>query len=219
MLYLVRHGLSDWNGQNRFTGWTDITLAPKGRKEALTCAKKLRDVSFDVMFTNQLMRCVETLLIIISKNKVEERVVFQHGGKLGKLGKHVHKWKEVPVFTSEELNERHYGDLQGLNKNVIVRKFGAKKVHSWRRGWDVRPPGGESLKDTYERTVPYLKKEILPLIRQGKNVLVVASGNSLRSIRMYLDKLSEDQVVELEIPHAVPIRYNYNKKKRTYYVV
>lgn len=186
-LLLVRHGQSQWNLENRFTGWIDIPLTEAGRAEARRAGEQIRSlgIRFDVAYTSVLVRATETLEIILS-------IVNQ---------------KEIPILKDTALNERHYGQLQGLNKEEMRKKFGDAQVKLWRRSYDVAPPGGESLKDTAARTIPFFESRILPDLRAGKNVLVSAHGNSLRSIVMHLDHLTKEQVLALEIPTGVPIRY------------
>ena len=188
LLVLVRHGESQWNLENRFTGWIDIPLTEKGREEARRAAEKIRDIHFDRAYTSVLQRATESLDIIL-------QVIGQQG---------------IPVAYDRALNERHYGDLQGLNKAETAEKFGKKQVHLWRRSYDVAPPGGESLKDTAARTLPYFEAHILPDLHAGKNVLVSAHGNSLRSIVMQLDQLTREQVIELNLATGVPIVYKFS---------
>jgi 2,3-bisphosphoglycerate-dependent phosphoglycerate mutase len=187
LLVLVRHGESQWNLENRFTGWVDVPLTEKGREEARRAGEKLRHIHFDKAYTSRLQRAIESLEIMLS-------VIGQ---------------PDLPVEYDQALNERHYGDLQGLNKAEIAAKFGAEQVRLWRRSFDVAPPGGESLKDTAARTLPYFEAHIVPDLRAGKQVLVSAHGNSLRSIVMHLDKLSEQQVLELNLATGVPIIYEF----------
>lgn len=185
VLILVRHGQSQWNLENRFTGWVDVSITEKGEAEAHRAAAELKGLHIDAAFTSELKRAQQTLDIILRD--------------LGQTG--------VPVEKSAALNERHYGDLQGLNKDETAKKYGAEQVHIWRRSYDVKPPNGESLKDTAERTLPYFSSKILPLAAAGKCVLVSAHGNSLRAIVMALDKLTPAQVTELNIDTGRPIRY------------
>jgi len=188
LLVLVRHGESQWNLENRFTGWIDIPLTEKGREEARRAAEKIRDIHFDRAYTSVLQRATESLDIML-------QVIGQQG---------------IPVAYDRALNERHYGDLQGLNKAETAEKFGKKQVHLWRRSYDVAPPGGESLKDTAARTLPYFEAHILPDLHAGKNVLVSAHGNSLRSIVMQVDQLTREQVMELNLATGVPIVYKFS---------
>ncbi len=186
-LVLIRHGQSQWNLENRFTGWIDVPLTEAGREEARRAGEKLRSLNlrFDAAYTSRLIRSIETLKVVL--------------GILGQEG--------IPVFEDQALNERHYGELQGLNKDEMRKKFGEEQVRLWRRSYDVAPPGGESLKDTAARTIPYFESRILSDLKNGKNALVVAHGNSLRSIVMHLDHLTQAEVLALEIPTGVPIRY------------
>lgn len=185
-LVLIRHGQSLWNAENKFTGWTDIGLSEKGIKEAENAGKILEDVAFDVVHTSALIRAQKTAEIIIENNK---------------------KSKGIPVHKDKRLNERHYGSLQGLNKKETAEKYGAEQVHIWRRSFDVPPPDGESLKMNAERTLPYFKENIIGDLENGKNVLVAAHGNSLRSIVMFIENISKEDVVKLEIQTGVPRTY------------
>jgi 2,3-bisphosphoglycerate-dependent phosphoglycerate mutase len=209
-LVLLRHGRSSWNVRNLFTGWVDVPLANEGRADAALAAKKLSRHSFDAVFTSNLVRAVETMLIACSEFSDGGFVAIPHGKP---QEKHARVAGEIPVYQSDALNERHYGDLQGRNKEDAARKYGAGQVRLWRRSFSVRPPGGESLSDTCKRTLPYFRKKIVPLLKKGENVLVVAHGNSLRSIVMALDGLSEDEVVSLEIPFDKYIEYGYRAGK------
>ena len=187
-LVLIRHGQSLWNAENRFTGWTDIDLSKKGEKEAKEAGEKLENVAFDVVHTSALMRAQRTAEIIIKHNKISQ---------------------DIPTYKDERLNERHYGSLQGLNKTETAEKYGAEQVHIWRRSFDISPPDGESLKMTAERTLPYFKEEVLKHLDEGKNVLISAHGNSLRSIVMYIENISKEDIVKLEIQTGVPRTYEY----------
>ena len=189
-LVLVRHGQSQWNLENRFTGWEDVPLTEQGRAEAKRAGELLKahGARFDQAFTSDLTRAQDTLAII-----------------LGVLGQ-----KDLPVEKDKALNERHYGKLQGLNKAETAEKYGAEQVHIWRRSYDVPPPEGESLKDTAARTLPYLDAKILPAVKAGKNVIVAAHGNSLRSIVMQLDELTREQVLELNLDTGVPLVYEFD---------
>lgn len=184
-LVLVRHGESQWNLENKFTGWVDVPLTDKGREEARSAGEKLKGIKFDKAFTSVLQRANETLDIIL-KTIGEEN---------------------IPIEKDQALNERHYGDLQGLNKAETAQKFGPEQVHIWRRSYDVAPPNGESLKDTAARTLPYFEEKIVPELKAGKNILVAAHGNSLRSIVMFLDYLTKQQVLDLNLATGLPIVY------------
>lgn len=184
ILTLIRHGQSIWNLQNRFTGWVDVPLSDLGRKEAKRAAGHIGDMKFDVAYTSALRRAQHTLEIIQDE-----------------LG-----W-ELPVIRDQALNERHYGDLQGLDKDETRARHGDEQVHIWRRSFDVPPPNGEALKNTAERTLPFFDRCIMGDIRKGRNVLVVAHGNSNRSIVMKLDGLSGEEIMKLELATGVPLVY------------
>ncbi|MGC8573705.1 MAG: 2,3-bisphosphoglycerate-dependent phosphoglycerate mutase [Caldisphaera sp.] len=193
ILCLLRHGESLWNKENRFTGWVDVPLTDKGREEAIRAGLLLKNYRFDVAYTSKLERAIETLDLVLLT-----------------LG------YKIPVIKDEHLNERHYGDLQGLNKEETARIYGDDQVKLWRRSYKVRPPNGESLEDTQKRTVPFFKNTIMLDLRNGKNVLVVAHGNSLRSIVMYLENISEDDIPHLEIPTGLPIIYDVYWDDKSY---
>ena len=184
-LVLVRHGQSQWNLENRFTGWVDVSITELGAKEARRAGGELKAIVFDVAFTSELKRAQETLDILLEE--------------LGQKG--------LPTFKDKALNERHYGDLQGLDKAETAKKYGDAQVHIWRRSFDVKPPGGESLKDTAARTLPYFSSQILPKARAGQNVLVAAHGNSLRAIVMELEKLSPEEIMKVNIETCRPMIY------------
>ena len=188
-LVIVRHGQSEWNKQNRFTGWIDVDLAEKGVEEARNAGHLLKDIPFDYAFTSALKRAQRTLDII-----------------MGESGQ-----KDIPVKKDQALNERMYGDLQGMNKDEARSKFGEEQVHIWRRSYDVNPPNGESLKDTAARVLPYFKGEIVPLLKKGFNVIISAHGNSLRALIMYLEKISEDDILKVEVPTGKPKLYELDE--------
>ncbi len=183
-LAIVRHGQSLWNRQNRFTGWVDVPLTSVGEDEARHAGARLSGMHFDVAYTSALTRAQQTLALIMQAAEFD-----------------------LPVIRDQALNERHYGDLQGLDKAETAKRYGAEQVKIWRRSFSTPPPNGESLADTAKRTLPFFERAILGDIAQDKNVLVVAHGNSNRSIVMRLDALSETQVLELEIQTGVPIVY------------
>ncbi|MBX3253473.1 MAG: 2,3-diphosphoglycerate-dependent phosphoglycerate mutase [Chitinophagaceae bacterium] len=188
LLVIVRHGQSQWNLENRFTGNRDIALTQTGREEAHAAGKKLKNIVFDTAFTSLLSRAEETLRIILEE--IEQ--------------------VQIPVIRNSALNERSYGDLQGLNKADTAAKYGTEQIEAWRRGYEIKPPGGESLKETAERVVPFYKQEIEPLLVADKNVLVVAHGNSLRALMMYLEKLSPEAIVSVNIPTGIPRVYTFS---------
>ncbi len=191
-MVLLRHGQSVWNAENKFTGWTDVDLSPKGEEEARSAGEQLAEICFDVIHTSELIRAQKTAKIVMLQNTASNN---------------------PPTRQDQRLNERHYGSLQGLNKDETREKFGEEQVHIWRRSFDVPPPDGESLEMCAERTLPYLMEEIEPDLLAGKNVLVAAHGNSLRSIVMSIENLSPEEILSVEIPTGSPIRYEYENGK------
>lgn len=212
ILVLLRHGESTWNKENRFTGWTDVDLTEKGKEEAMNAGKIMKDknFTFDIAFTSVLKRAIDTLNIVLNEMNISLDINYS--------------WK---------LNERHYGALQGLNKDETRKKYGEEQVHLWRRSYDVKPPEltvdderypghdpkykdlkqeelplTESLKDTLKRTLEYYNNDIIKYLHDGKNVLVVAHGNSIRSIIKYIENISDDEIMKVEIPTGVPYVYN-----------
>ena len=188
-LILIRHGQSVWNSSNRFTGWSDVDLSEKGIGEAEEAGRQLSDIRIDVVHTSDLIRAQRTADIVMQHNEVSG---------------------DAPTKYDWRLNERHYGALQGLNKAETAEKHGAEQVHIWRRSFDVAPPEGESLEMTAERTIPYFTEEIVSDLESGKNVLVSAHGNSLRSIVMHIEDISPEDIVSLEIPTGVPLFYHHD---------
>jgi len=190
LLVLVRHGQSDWNLKNLFTGWRDVDLTEKGVAEAREAGRKLKaqGIKFDVAFTSALKRAQRTLDLMLTE--------------LGQTA--------IPVFKDQALNERDYGDLVGLNKDDARKKWGEEQVHLWRRSYDVAPPGGESLRDTAARVLPYYIREILPRVLRGDRVLVSAHGNSLRALVMVLDQHTPETITELNLDTGVPMIYRLN---------
>ncbi|MBH0191131.1 MAG: 2,3-bisphosphoglycerate-dependent phosphoglycerate mutase [Nitrospira sp.] len=184
-LVLLRHGESQWNLENRFTGWVDVPLSPRGVEEAKNAGDKLKGFTFDRAFTSVLSRANETLRFVLE-------VIGQTA---------------IPIEKDKALNERMYGELQGLNKAETATKYGDAQVKIWRRSYDVRPPGGESLKDTAERVLPYYDTRIKPCVLKGETILIAAHGNSLRALVMQLEQLSKEQVLELNIPTGAPLLY------------
>ncbi len=188
-LVLLRHGESQWNLENRFTGWVDVPLSPRGIQEAKDAGEKLRSFTFNRAFTSVLARANETLRLVLEA--------------IGQTG--------IPIEKDKALNERMYGELQGLNKDETAKKYGEAQVKIWRRSYDVRPPGGESLKDTAERVLPYYERIIKPYLLKGDTILIAAHGNSLRALIMELEQLSREQVLELNIPTGAPLLYELDK--------
>ena len=192
-LVLVRHGQSEWNEKNLFTGWKDPKLTPKGVDEAIKAGKELKEAgySFDKMFTSDLFRAQDTGRIILEQMDIPS----------------------IEVIKDVSLNERNYGDLAGLNKDEARKKWGEDQVHIWRRSFDVPPPGGESLKDTAKRVLPYFKENIIPELIEGLDILVAAHGNSLRALVMELEEISSEEIIELEISTGVPLVYKFEENK------
>jgi 2,3-bisphosphoglycerate-dependent phosphoglycerate mutase len=196
-LICVRHGQSLWNKENKFTGWVDVDLSEKGKSEAETAGELLKNFKIDMVFTSVLKRAINTADIILNKNESKPEII-----------------------RDKALNERHYGELQGLNKAEIGEKVGAEQLHIWRRSYDIAPPEGESLKDTQERVIPYYENEILPMIKAGKNILISAHGNSLRALAMHLENISKDDISDINIPTGQPYVYelddNFNVISKKY---
>lgn len=214
-LVLMRHGQSLWNKNNLFTGWVDVPLSKKGVEEALKAGERIKHIPFDQIFVSTLCRAQMTAYLAIAVHDEGKTPVVQHPGE-GKMEEWGAIYSEksakesIPVTVAWQLNERMYGELQGLNKDETRAQFGADQVKIWRRSFDTAPPQGESLKMTAERTLPYFDETIVPLLVSGKNVLISAHGNSLRAIVMKLDSLSADEVVQLEIPTGEPICYTFD---------
>jgi 2,3-bisphosphoglycerate-dependent phosphoglycerate mutase len=190
LLVLVRHGQSEWNLKNLFTGWRDVDLTEVGVQEAEKAGRALKaqGVNFDIAFTSALKRAQRTLDIILDE-----------------MGQ-----RKIPVIRNQALNERDYGDLSGLNKDDARKKWGEEQVHIWRRSFDIAPPGGESLRDTAARVLPYYIQEILPRVMRGERVLVAAHGNSLRALVMVLDRHTKESILKLNIDTGVPMIYRLN---------
>ena len=189
-LVLVRHGQSEWNAKNLFTGWKDPKLTDLGIQEAIRAGKLLetRNLNFDLMFTSDLFRAQETGRLILEQINQ----------------------KDIEIIQDQSLNERNYGDLAGLNKDEAREKWGEEQVHIWRRSFDVPPPGGESLKNTAERVLPYFEREIMPKVKKSLNILVAAHGNSLRALVMHLENITSEEIVKLEIATGDPLIYEYS---------
>lgn len=213
-LILLRHGQSEWNKKNIFTGWVDIPLSSEGIEEALASGQRIQNIPIDIIFTSTLNRGLMTALLAMSVHRSGKVTVVEPSSD----DPHA-EWRRcysdqtlktlIPIITAWQLNERMYGQLQGLNKEMMRQKYGPEQVQLWRRSYDSAPPGGESLKMTAQRTLPYFQNQIVPELQRGKNVLISAHGNSLRSIVMQLDGLSEKEVVELEIPTGIPLFYEF----------
>lgn len=214
-LILMRHGQSQWNLSNLFTGWVDIPLSSRGIEEALEGGEEIKDLPIDMIFTSSLIRAQMTAMLAMSLHHSGKVPVILHPGEnnLDKWG-HIYspeaEKQTIPVIRAWELNERMYGELQGLNKTELANKYGAEQVQIWRRSFDVPPPGGESLQMTAARSIPYFEKMILPQLEAGLHVFVAAHGNSLRSIMMKLDNLTAQEVVSLELSTGKPIVYDFH---------
>lgn len=190
-LILIRHGQSQWNLENRFTGWQNVGLTEKGEEEAHLAGIQLKGEKLDIAFTSTLLRAQKTLDIIL------EEIHFQ----------------SLTIISNKALNERCYGELEGLDKAETALKYGEEQVLTWRRSYDVSPPGGESLKNTFDRVIPYFLNRILPLLEMGEHVLVVAHGNSLRSLIMFLEDLTPEQIQLKELPTGVPQIYDFSDEQ------
>lgn len=188
-LVIVRHGQSEWNKANIFTGWVDVGLTEEGIAEAKRAGELLKNYKFDEAHTSVLKRAYLTLDIILNETGQTD----------------------IPITKNKNLNERMYGDLQGMNKDEAREKFGEEQVHIWRRGFDTPPPNGESLKDTLERVTPYFEKEIEPKLRRGENIIISAHGNSLRALIMKLENIPPENIVSVEIPTGVPKVYDLDE--------
>jgi 2,3-bisphosphoglycerate-dependent phosphoglycerate mutase len=214
-LIMMRHGESEWNRLNLFTGWVDIPLSPKGVEEAIEGGRKIAHIPIDVIFTSTLIRAQMTAMLAVMNHSSHKVPCVQHPreGKLedwAKVYSEETKKNCIPVYNSWELNERMYGKLQGMNKQEMREKFGNEQVQIWRRSFDAAPPEGESLAMTAARSIPYFKENIHPMLKEGKNVFISAHGNSLRSIVMFLDNLTKDQVVHLELATGAPLVYTFS---------
>lgn len=188
ILIIFRHGQSVWNLENKFTGWVDVELTEKGIQEAKNAGEKLKPFEFDLAYASDLKRAQNTLTLALDV-----------------------AGKKVPTIYNKALNERMYGDLQGLDKTETAKKYGEDQVKIWRRSFDIPPPNGESLKDTADRVIPYFKTEIEPQLKAGKNIVIAAHGNSLRALIMYLEKMTPKEILEFEIGTAVPRLYELDK--------
>jgi len=212
-LVLIRHGQSVWNKKDVFTGWVDVPLSVDGINDAFLAGEKIADIEFDVIFTSVLVRSIETAMLCMSKNKSPKTPVVinledKKTNSWARINDQAMASQIIPVYQDWRLNERCYGDLQGQNKTRLGEIYGKEQVRIWRRSFDVAPPNGESLKDTAARSIPFLEEKAIPLVKQGKNVLIVAHGNSLRAIVMHLNHLSAREVQDLEIPTGQPLFYD-----------
>lgn len=225
-LILMRHGQSMWNAAKLFTGWVDVPLTNVGIEEAIAGGKKIADIDIDEVHVSTLIRAQMTAMLALAQHNGGKTPVFQYpepnGGtdSVSENEARMIEWAQIkgdagstdllPVHVSWQLNERMYGDLQGLNKDATRKQYGDEQVHIWRRSYDVPPPSGESLKLTAERTIPYLENTLIPALQSGNNVFVAAHGNSLRSIIMHIEGLSEEEVLSLEVPTGQPMAYMWS---------
>ena len=226
LLILMRHGQSMWNAAGLFTGWVDVPLSNQGIEEAIDGGKKIAEYDIDEVHVSTLIRAQMTAMIALAQNNHGKTPVFQYDepsdeSNTSQNEARMNEWAQIrgdagsasilPVHVSWQLNERMYGDLQGLNKDATREQYGAEQVHIWRRSYDVPPPNGESLELTANRTIPYLENSIIPQLSNGKNLFVAAHGNSLRSIIMSIESLTKEEVLSLEVPTGVPIIYQYQE--------
>lgn len=212
-LFLLRHLKSQWNLENRFTGWVDIPLIKNVAQRAKKTAKRIFRFKIDAIYSSPLVRNQQTVMTIL-KYFHEKYPIFIHldKGKMKEWGNFEEINKNyIPVYISENLNERYYGKLQGLNKKRMIQKYGPEKVRRWRRSFSTPPPGGESLKEVFKRTVPFYRKHIEKDLKHGKNVLIVLSHNPLRAIIKYIEKFSDENIINIEVPFAGLIIYNFDK--------
>lgn len=216
-LFLLRHLKSQWNQDDRFAGWTDGPLAKHDGKDAHDLANKIFQNKIDTIYSSPLFRNMDTVAKIL-ECLPEKYPFFIHlyGGKMQKWGNYTDiSDNDIPTYLSENLNERYYGKLQGLSKEDTIKKYGEEEVHLWRRSYDIAPPGGESERDVYKRTIPFYKKYIERDLKAGKNVLVVASHNSLRAIVKYVENISDEKIIDLELPFGALIKYDFDSRKYT----
>jgi 2,3-bisphosphoglycerate-dependent phosphoglycerate mutase len=214
LLILLRHGQSMWNQKNVFTGWVDVPLSKQGIQEAINAGKKLTNTQIDMIFTSTLVRAQQTAMIAFSEHSSGKVPVVIHNNpeqaEKSVIYNNAEKNHTIPTYIDWRLNERYYGELQGLNKDETKQQYGEEQVKVWRRSYDTPPPNGESLQMTCQRTLPCLNERIIPQLKQGRHCLVSAHGNSLRSIVMEIEQLNEAEVLNLEIATGKPIVYNYN---------
>jgi 2,3-bisphosphoglycerate-dependent phosphoglycerate mutase len=220
-LILLRHGESAWNEKNIFTGWVDVPLSARGVEQALQAGELIKNYPIDVIFSSQLIRAKTTATLAMLYHKDQKTpVLLNPSDDRMQAWSHIYseetKKLTLPMICAWQLNERMYGELQGLNKALTAEKFGAEQVQKWRRSYNEKPPEGESLKMTVDRAWPYFQNVVLPYLKEGKNVFIAAHGNSLRAIMMHLDRLTEDQVCSLELDTGRPYIYEYKMTLNKY---
>lgn len=217
-LILVRHGESLWNEKNLFTGCVDVPLTKKGVEEAIEAGKRISNIPVDMIFTSALIRAQMTAMLAMTQHRRKKVPVIMHNESdqakaWSQIFSEETKKQTIPVIAAWQLNERMYGELQGLNKQETADRYGKEKVHEWRRSYDIPPPNGESLEMCAERAVAYFREHIEPQLLSGKHVMIAAHGNSLRSIIMYLDKLTSQEVISLELSTGIPMLYIFKEGK------
>ncbi|MBA7612692.1 2,3-bisphosphoglycerate-dependent phosphoglycerate mutase [subsurface metagenome] len=211
-LVLLRHFKSQWNLENRFTGWVDVPLCLEGENQVKDVAQKISAYNIDSVYTSPLIRNQDSVLKVLSYIGEEYPIFIHFAGRMKKWAKFAELNKNyVPVYISEALNERHYGKLQGLNKAETMKKYGQDKVHQWRRSFKQRPPGGETLKDVFNRAIPFYKKYVEKDLKQEKNILMVVSHNSARALIKYIEKIADKDIIKLEVPYGGLIVYDFDK--------
>ncbi|KDP20222.1 hypothetical protein JCGZ_09854 [Jatropha curcas] len=215
-LILIRHGESLWNEKNLFTGCVDVPLTKKGVEEAIEAGKRISNIPVDMIYTSSLIRAQMTAMLAMTQHRRRKVPIILHNESeqarsWSQIFSEDTKKQSIPVITAWQLNERMYGELQGLNKQETADRFGKEKVHEWRRSYDIPPPNGESLEMCAERAVAYFEDEIEPQLLSGKNIMIAAHGNSLRSIIMYLDKLTSQEVISLELSTGIPMLYIFKE--------
>jgi len=212
-LFLLRHLKSQWNLENRFSGWVDVPLMKDTEKRAKEITKKIFQFKIDVIYSSPLYRNQRTVGKILEFANKKYPIFFHlDKGRMKNWGNFTELNKNyIPVYLSEALNERYYGKLQGLDKKETIKKYGERKVHLWRRSYDVAPPGAESLKDVIKRAIPFYRKYIEKDLKKGKNVLVVLSHNSLRAIVKYIEKVSDKDIINIEVPFGGLVKYDLDK--------
>lgn len=215
ILVLVRHGESRWNQCNRFQGWVDVPLSENGVREAQVCARHCREFDFSAAFTSSLARAQATLLMILAQQ--DRTGIFQHDhdpryARWVKASNHCNGG-DIPIFETQTMNERYYGDLQGMEKGEAEKKYGKAKVLVWRRGYEERPPHGESLKDVFQRVHPYFTRRVESRVKRGETVLLSGHGNTLRSIIRHIEHLSEENIAFVDLPEATPLVYEWSRGK------
>jgi len=215
-LFLLRHLKSQWNEENRFSGWVDVPLLKKGMEKAKELSKKIFKFKIDAIYSSPLFRNQHTVALIL--NYVNTKYpIFIHldKGKMEKWGNFREIDKNyIPVYISENFNERYYGKLQGLNKKKTIKKYGTKKVHLWRRSFEIPPPGGEKLKQVFKRAIPFYRKYVERDLKAGKDVLIVLSHNPLRALIKYIEEISDEDIVNVEVPFAGLIRYDFDESSK-----